>query len=241
MRVLIAMGLFAVAVGCLALGGWQVGRAGEKRVAHAARVALLEQPPLESGDGRVVLEAGRRVRLTGTWDRERHILLSGRTYLSAAGVQLVTPLVLGTGERVLVERGWMEAADARIAHPERWADSAAIAEGVVERSPVSRRVIPWVALASERPGTELWSARALDSAEVASNVPAPVARAWVRSTVAAGDTASARPGLVTMPFALPDSGERVHWAYAIQWFAFAIIFTAGAIALLRRHEPATAR
>jgi cytochrome oxidase assembly protein ShyY1 len=223
-RVLIAMGLFAVAVGCLALGGWQVGRAGEKRVAHAARVALLEQPPLESGDGRVVLEAGRRVRLTGTWDRERHILLSGRTYLSAAGVQLVTPLVLGTGERVLVERGWMEAADARIAHPERWADSAAIAEGVVER-----------------PGTELWSARALDSAEVASNVPAPVARAWVRSTVAAGDTASARPGLVTMPFALPDSGERVHWAYAIQWFAFAIIFTAGAIALLRRHEPATAR
>ena len=50
-----------------------------------------------------------------------------------------------------------------------------------------------------------------------------------------------RARLVTTPFALPESGEGVHWAYAVQWFAFAIIFVAGAIALLRRREPAAAR
>ena len=240
-RLVAALLVLASAGTCVGLGFWQLGRAGEKRAAHAAIVERLEQPPIEAADGIVTLIPGRRVRLRGTWDRERHILLSGRTHLGAAGVQLVTPLVLPSGVRVLVERGWLAADDSRIAHPERWADSAAVVEGVAERYPVSRRAIAWAELASERAGTTMWSARTLDLGEVAAHVPAPVANAYVRAFAVTGDTASVRPGLLALPYAPPDSGERVHLAYAVQWFAFACIIVAGAVALARRRPAAAPR
>jgi len=44
-----------------------------------------------------------------------YVLLSGRTHLGAAGVSLVSAVRLGSGEHVLVERGWIEADDARTA------------------------------------------------------------------------------------------------------------------------------
>ena len=241
MRVAIALCLLAAAGVCVALGRWQLNRADEKRALHAIAQARLEQPPLEEIGGIETWLPGRRIRLRGRWDTERHILLSGRTYLGAAGVQLVTPFLLPSGERVLVERGWLAADDARSAHPERWIDSTAVVEGVTQSYPVSRRPVPWVELDAEREGTLLWSARTLDHREARAHVPSPVADGWVLAVVAPADTAAARPGLVTTPYALPDSGVRVHVAYAIQWFAFALILAVGAIALVRRRDVPAAR
>jgi surfeit locus 1 family protein len=240
-RVLATLFVVTAAGVCVSLGVWQLNRAGEKRAAHAKAAALLEQPAIEMGDCGATLEPGRRVRLRGAWDRERHILLSGRTQLGAAGVHLVTPLVLASGERVLVERGWLEAADSRIAHPEHWIEGEASVSGVAVRYPASRHVYDWVPLASERTGTALWSARALDSAQVAVHVPSPVANAYVLAGLTAGDTASARPGLVPLPFELQDSGERMHLSYAFQWFSFALIILGGAVALARRANRPAAR
>jgi len=240
-RVLAALSVVSAAGVCVALGCWQLSRAGEKRAVHAKAAARLEQPPIEAGAPGATLEPGRRVRVRGMWDNERHVLLSGRTHLGAAGVHVVTPLVLASGERVLVERGWLEAADSRVAHPEHWLEGEASVSGVVVRYPASRHVYDWVPLASERAGAALWSARALDSAQVASHVPAPIASAYVIALVPAGDTASARPGLVALPFELQDSGERVHLSYAFQWFAFALIIVGGAVALARRAKPSAAR
>ncbi len=240
-RLIAALFVVTAAGVCVGLGLWQLGRAGEKRAAQVARVALLEQPPVEPAEGRLELEHGRRVTLRGKWDRERYILLSGRTYMGAAGVQVVTPLVLPSGERVLVERGWLAADDSRIAHPERWEDGDAVVSGVAERFPSSRTVYDWVALESERSGVSLWSARALDSAQVAVHVPAPVANAYVRAVAPTGESTWARPGLITLPFALPASGENVHLAYALQWFAFAFIIVAGAVTLAHRKPLTTPR
>lgn len=238
MRYAIAFVLLAAAVACAALGRWQLDRADEKRDAQARLKVKLDQPALEGDAGIATLMPGRRVRLRGTWDAQTHILLSGRTHLGAAGVQLVTPLVLASGAKVLVERGWMAADDARIAHPERWVDSTAEVEGLTVEYPVSRRAIEWQSLASERAGTTLWSARALDLGEASAHVPGPLSNVWVRAVAVAGDTAAARPGLVPTPYALPESGVRVHVAYAIQWFAFSLILAVGAIAMVRRREPA---
>ena len=240
-RVLAALFVVTAAGVCVSLGVWQLSRAGEKRAAHAKAAVLLEQPAIEMGDGGAKLEPGRRVRLRGTWDGERHILLSGRTQLGAAGVHVVTPLVLASGERVLVERGWLEAADSRIAHPERWIEGEASVSGVAVRYPASRHVYDWVPLTSERAGAALWSARALDSAQVSAHVPSPVANAYVLALVPAEDTASARPGLVALPFELQDSGERMHLSYAFQWFSFALIILGGAVALARRAQRPAGR
>lgn len=216
------------------LGLWQLSRASEKRLANSARVALLAEPPVELADalGGAAIVPGRRVHVNGTWDRARHVLLSGRTNMGAAGVAVVTPLVLRSGERVLVERGWIEAADARTAHPEAWPDSVAEVLGVAQAFVTTEHAVEWAPLAATHPGVELWSARRLDAKEIARHVPAPVAP-WV--VIALSTPGIAQPhGLVTLAEPLGESGERVHLSYAIQWFTFALIALIGAIAIVVR-------
>lgn len=233
-RVLAGLLVVGTVFTCVRLGLWQLSRASEKRLAAAANAALLAEPPVELVDslGVAAIAPGRRVHVTGAWDRTRHILLSGRTHLGAAGVAVVTPVRLRSGERVLVERGWIEAADARTAHPEEWPDSVADVLGVAQPLPASEHAIDWVALASKRPDAELWSARMIVSREVARHVPPPVVP-WI---VVALTTPGTPPphGLVTLAEPLGESGERVHLSYAIQWFAFALIALVGSIALMVR-------
>lgn len=244
-RIAFALLALLVAATFVRLGAWQLSRAREKGSARAALKWIRERSPVVLGD---LLPAtapvfGRRALLTGRWERERHILLSGRTHLGAAGVAVVTLVVLRSGERVLVERGWLAAADARTAHPEEWPDSTVEVVGFVQPLDPSSRAVPWSRLDATRPGVELWSARTLDSADVARHVPAPVAP-WVVWALEVPDADRAL-GLVPLdePEGAPD--PRVHLSYAIQWFSFALIVIAGSIALLARdvsrESPRTTR
>jgi len=240
-RILAGLLVAAVALACVRLGFWQLERAAAKRAVHRVRVERLARPPVELGDALPPErpEPGRRAHVVGRWDGARHVLLSGRTHLGAAGVLVVTPVVLASGERVLVERGWLPSADARTAHPERETPEAAELTGVIDALPVSPRVFHWVALPADREDVALWSARALDSAEVAAHVPAPWAP-WLVRAVEPPAGGSAEGPLPVAP-ALPDSGERMHLAYALQWFAFAVLAVAIPIALARRGSRRAAR
>ena len=133
---------------------------------------------------------------------------------------------------MLVERGWIEAPDARIAHPEEWPDSVADVIGVAQALAASEHAVEWAALAPTLKGVELWSARTLATSEVARHVGGRVAP-WV---VVALTVASAPPqhGLVTLAEPLGDTGEHIHLSYAIQWFAFALITLVGTIAVIVR-------
>lgn len=240
-RVLAGLLVAGTVFTCVRLGLWQLGRASEKRMAGAVRTALLAEPAVELGDslGAATIAPGRRVRVSGEWDRAHHVLLSGRTHLGAAGVAVVTPVRLASGERVLVERGWIEAPDARTAHPEEWPDSTADVLGIALALPANGRKIPWVKLEPKRPDARLWSARTLDPDEILLHVPAPVAP-W--AVVALSTPGVAQPhGLVTLAEPLGESGERVHLAYAIQWFAIALIALVGSIALMVRGARRGAR
>lgn len=242
-RAVVALLTVVAIVVFVRLGLWQLSRAKEKRLAAAAHAMLLANPPVELGDSLAgaTLVDGQRVHVTGAWDKGRHILLSGRTHMGAAGVALVTPVVLRSGARVLVERGWLAAADSRTVHPEEWADSTADVVGVVRRLTSSARAVPWSALAPLTPGVALWSARTLDSAEVARHVPMPYAPWSAVVLVNAG--APSQHGIIALGEPLGDTGERVHLSYAIQWFLFALITLVGSIALLvrtsRRERSAT--
>jgi surfeit locus 1 family protein len=236
----VLLSALAGALVCARLGFWQLERAAGKRAAHAAVEARLAEPPLELGESLPAAAPGpgRRVRVRGRWDRERHVLLSGRGHLATPGVSVVTPLVLGSGVRVLVERGWLEAADSRTAHPELIGDSIADVEGVPAPLAARSGASPWAALAAARPGVELWSARTLDSAQVLSRIPAPVALWVVRALPAAGGVES-RGVPLALPLREGASGEQAHLGYAIQWFAIAVLLAAGGIALVLRRRGAS--
>ncbi|WP_344614922.1 SURF1 family protein [Dactylosporangium salmoneum] len=51
-----------------------------------------------------------RVTVTGTYDPAHEILVRGRTVEGAVGFEVLTPLVLGDGKAVLVDRGWVRPA-----------------------------------------------------------------------------------------------------------------------------------
>jgi surfeit locus 1 family protein len=228
--------VLAASATCVRLGFWQLARMHEKHALHAAQRARLARPPLELSTALPATppETGSRVRLRGHWDASAHVLLSGRTHMGAAGVSLVSAVTLDSGARLLVERGWIPADDARTAHPERDADSLADVTGVVLPLEHSPHPTPWVELASERPGTRLWSARALEADSTAARF-AGAPRTWMVRALPSEPHAAGAP--TPEDYVVPD--EAMHLSYAIQWFGFALIIGLGSLALaLRRRNTA---
>ena len=241
--VLLTLLVLAVSGVCVRLGFWQLSRLHEKQAVHAAQRRALAAPPIALADSlpAAVPAAGHRVRVRGRWETRMHVLLSGRTYLSAAGVELATPLVLANGERVLVHRGWLAAADARIAHPERFPDSTADVIGVALPFERSARPSPWSALGPDSVGVALWSARTLEADTVQARLGAPLASWYVR--VLPDPKLPRRLGAEAAPEAVEWEvpGETMHLSYAIQWFAFALLVALGSLVLALRRRSVTPR
>lgn len=254
-HVLIAIAALAASGVCVRLALWQLERRAEKHAVHSGQQALLAAPPLAMADSLLATPPlGVRVEARGRWERGAHVLLSGRTHLGAAGVTLVTPLVLTNGDRVLVERGWLASPDSREAHPEALAPEPAHVIGVVQPYGQPPFAAPWVRLPSDSSGVTLWSARALVADSARARLGAPLA-AWVLRllpvspadvrTPEGGQRApsSARSGQADDRMARPPApepepfvvgDESMHLSYAIQWFAFAAIILGGSVALIRR-------
>jgi surfeit locus 1 family protein len=102
------MGLCAT----LALGAWQMSRAGEKLAWQAA----IEQRKAMAPIGAQALLAGapgdlihRPVVLRGTWVARHTVFLDNRQMHGKPGFHVITPLQLeGSSTAVLVERGWVQ-------------------------------------------------------------------------------------------------------------------------------------
>ena len=235
--VLAACVVLAAAI-CVRLGFWQLSRMREKHAIHAAQRALLAEPPIDVAHALPAPPppGGRRVRVHGRWDRSAHVLLSGRTHMGAAGVSLVSAMRLASGEAVLVERGWLAAADSRSAHPEASPDSVAELTGVALPLERSRHPTPWVALPSLDARSRLWSARALDADSAAARFAGPLAPWMLRALPESPREPAAVERPIPEPYEVPD--EAMHLSYAIQWFAFAVIIAGGSLALATRRKPA---
>lgn len=93
----------------LGLGTWQLQRLGWKEGLIAERAARLEAPEiaLPADLARPADLEYRRVRLAGTFLHERELHQGGRTRNRRVGFHVVTPLRLGDGRTILVDRGWV--------------------------------------------------------------------------------------------------------------------------------------
>ena len=238
-----ALALFlvlAVAAVCARLGFWQIDRWREKRRLNDAMSAALATPVLDLGGEPGSFEAvrGHRVAVRGRFDERRQILLSYRTHDGAPGVEVVTPLVLPGGRHaVLVDRGWLYAADGATARPQ---DCPEPGERTALGLPVALAGArgPWASRAALRvlaaDSLTLWSARTLDPDTVARRMPYAVAPWLLRELPGAG--VPARP-LRAAPRPLD---EWTHVSYAVQWFLFGSILIGGSAALAWRRRVATA-
>lgn len=231
------IGLVGLVVAVLAtrLGFWQLSRLQDTRAANAGiRGARSVAPVAWPADAdSVAALVGRRVVVSGTYDESRHVLLAGRSHGAAPGVHVVTPLVRDDGLAVLVNRGWLPAPDAALAHPQAYPESGRREViGLLERVPVAVSGPPWVEI--HELGVSLWSVRRLDLDSLRTRLPGPLSPFLVRELPAAG--LPVRP----LREAPEIPGESMHLGYALQWFAIALIALVGAFVLARR-APAAPR
>jgi surfeit locus 1 family protein len=236
----IAVAVFVVAAAavCVRLGFWQLERLDAKRRLNATiRQALALAPPsvadpLSLPDSLL----GRRISLHGWFDEGRQVLLAGRDHEGEQGVHVVTPLVMEDGDvAVLVDRGWLPAADAVTARPQDFpVPGPQGLSGVAD--PLPRGVPEGQVRSLEAVSTMLFSTSRLDYDALSMHFPYTLARFSLRLLP--------EPGAPSLPVREPPRfyDETMHLSYAIQWFAMAIIVLVGSLALAwsRRRGAAAA-
>jgi surfeit locus 1 family protein len=218
-----------VAAACVRLGMWQLDRLAERRAANAEARAAREAPEVVLGPGVLAAElGGRRVSVTGEFDRSGEVVIRGQAWDGGPGVRVVTPLRLeGSDSVVLVDRGFVKSPDA--VH----ADLTGLDEP-------GRRTVRGLGFALqrrqdegqllERDGADTW--RGLDRDALRARLPFPVAAVWVLQTP--------DPALPLWPRRMepPALDDGPHLSYAIQWFAFALIGLVGAAVVALRGRRA---
>ncbi len=230
--VLGALLVTVVAVACVSLGLWQLRRLAEKRALNAALRAALTAPPRELAAPLPPLAAvrDRRVRVRGRYDESRQVLLGGHFHAGEAGVDVVTPLLLGdSAGAVLVDRGWLAAEDPTRARPQDHPEPGErTVIGLVQAPVHGPRGAAPVALATDR--GRLWLTLHLDVDSLAARFPYPLAPYVVQALPG--------PGVPAMPAKElpPPYPEALHVSYAIQWFAFAALALIAPVVLLRRRR-----
>jgi cytochrome oxidase assembly protein ShyY1 len=226
--------LTAVALAAFtSLGTWQLGRAREKRELIAEFAAGSRDTVEASGVDLGGLPRYQHVRLRGTYDPARQVLLDNMPSATGRpGYRVLTPLRRADGRGwVMVDRGWVPLGASREVLPD-------VAVGAGERE------LGGVLDVLPEPGLRLGTAAT------------PGDAGWPRVLLfpTGADLESVlglelEPRIVLLDADLPDGYERSwqpslgfgperHLGYALQWFAFAVVAVVLFIALnLRRRAP----
>lgn len=227
-----------VVVAFVRLGFWQLDRHQQLLDRNARVEARLAQPPvrlseLAEADGDY---AFRRVTATGRFDPGHELLLRHQTHQGRPGWHVLTPFVLdepaAATRAVIVDRGWV---------PQRYED-APVEDA---RPPEGRVRIEGVLAPEADPPTGPLARFAprdpadgpldrvvrVDVERIALQLPYALVDAVMIPTSVPGAGDAELP----VPPEPPAAEAGTHFAYALQWFAFAAIATVG-YALLLRHR-----
>jgi surfeit locus 1 family protein len=229
--VLGTLAVFAIAALCVRLGFWQLDRLGERRARNDQLAARLEAAPVALTD--VPHDSSgwlyRRVALNGVYDTAGLIIYAGRSLGGVPGAHVVTPLILnGSGSRVLVNRGWLPAADG--AHPDLSAigtSGPVQATGVVVAFPGGRSPpAPPGSITRDTGFRRTWYS--IDPEAIRDQYGYPLAPIAVQLVP--------EDGAPRLPARLPQPAldEGPHKGYAVQWFSFALIAIIGWGALVMK-------
>lgn len=227
-KILIGIALLFAAL-FVRLGFWQLERLRERQAYNApieARAGLapvvLRDLPRDPGEA-----IHRSVRVSGEYDYDREIVLTLRSRQGSPGVNLLTPLrVAGSDTAILVNRGWIYAADGVAADTKPWREGNPVdAVGYVRLLETGDTI---GARSTGRPD----AVRRPSLATIRAMLPYPVAPFYVVLTSPGADPERTPPRVPP-----PALDEGSHRSYAVQWFVFALVAMGGtAILVLRRRR-----
>lgn len=218
-----------VAIVFINLGLWQLSRLDERQLENTVGESrhLADPVPLEG----LLLGAGadvdsltyRRAIAEGVYQPDDEVLIRSQVYRGEAGFHVITPL-LNEGEAVLVNRGWIPLVLDDVPITQAPPPPGAVVvegwlSGTKERGP----------LGPEDPfDGRLAALSRIDIDRIQQQVDYLLAPVVINPSV---DGESGLPRAVAAP-TFDDEGP--HLAYAIQWFAFALIGVVGYFFLMRR-------
>ena len=212
-----------VAVLFVRLGGWQLDRLHQRWAINAAVLARRARPPVIITSATLPVDSvrDRRVVATGAWDYFHERVWGARSYEGVPGVAVLTPLKVGGGAAVFVDRGWAPSADAL------HVDHTALREG-------DSATVTGFAYAAPRGRGDVDPMRLRDS------VPYTVAPFVIQALPSAPSLRSGQARQTDRPSNLiywptPELSDGPHLSYAIQWFAFAGIVLVGMGAIIKKN------
>jgi surfeit locus 1 family protein len=199
-----------VATLTFSLGQWQLRRASQKQALMLAIEAQNNQSILNASDLSMFKNlqdvVHRRATLKGVWRAEHTVFLDNRQMNDKAGLIALTPLVLdGTGQIVLVQRGWVQ---------RNFSDRAKLPDIQTPLGPVTvrGRMAP--------PPSKLYAFKGVDAGRIRQNIDmAEFSREAALPLLAVSmvQTGPASEGL-QRDWAAPNAGIDKHYGYAFQWF-----------------------
>lgn len=234
---LVVAGVVAVAI-CASLGVWQLSRLADRRAIND-RLLSREALPVADVASLVPLDGDRngpavyrRVRATGRYDVANEVVLRARPLNGRGGNHVLTPLTLDGGGAIIVDRGWVPLAmDEPGAADARPPDGAVTVTGILIPSDPE----PIVFGPRDPPSGRLATIGRIDIARLAKQIPYPV----IPLAIAMEQQRPPQADL-PKPAGRPAPGEGPHFAYAVQWFIFALIALATTVLLLRRERGSAA-
>ena len=217
----------AICVGFVNLGFWQVRRLEDRRLQNMVVANRLATPPVPIEE--LVAGAGsdidslefRNATAVGTFDTSEEVLVRSQVHQGKAGWHVLTPLTLGDGSAVMVNRGWVPLDMDSVPVP--------------ARPPSGEVTVPgWVSLTRVRqmggalePEGRLAQIARVDLARLQQQMPFDLLPVYLISD----PSGTALP----IPPKRPDvSDEGPHLMYAVEWFSFALIGVVGYFFLIRR-------
>lgn len=217
------------------LGLWQIGRAAQKKALDQQYAAAAQQAPVELKSGAVPLPdlAASAVTVRGEYLGQRQLLLDDQVQADMPGYDVWTPLRLADGGLVIVNRGWVPHGPDRHTLPAL----------PVPAGPVSVHGL-WRSL--PRPGIRLGAGCTPGQTlpEWPRIVLYPTAadlRCFYGEPVMAGEVllAADAPDGFLRDWRLGTQGfpPARHYAYAAQWFAFALTLLVLFIKLNLKRQP----
>jgi surfeit locus 1 family protein len=214
---LVWLGVIVAVAATARLGLWQLDRAAQKAgleqaVDERARLPPLAPEQLARSADAVDAQLHRRAVVAGRWLAPHTVALDNRPLRGRAGFVVVTPLLLGPGDAVLVQRGWVP----RDAQERTRLPAIETPAGEVR---VEGRIAPWPSHRLELAAAETGPIRQnLDAAQLARE--AGVAFRPLSLLQLDGPAA---PDALVRDWLVPSQDVWKHHGYALQWFALSAL------------------
>lgn len=199
------------------LGLWQLDRAEYKASRYSIFTERQKQEPIRLAElpGTNVKDMlWRRVEVTGQFDESRQLLLDNRVSSSEVGYYVYTPFRLaGSGQTVLVNRGWLPAPPERSELPALTKTETTVTLlGELKEEPKTGILLKDVAPEQVEPG--IYRVQKIQLVEIEELLDVKLVPLILRL----GPDSKHR---YKTEWPKPGSDEQKHRGYAFQWFAFA--------------------